>query len=62
LSKVLWALGRSGLVHAQRGKNGGFTLTAPAAELSILDAQPEFDLLGRGRAQGQVGENLRTLR
>ena len=37
LSKVLWALGRSGLVHAQRGKNGGFTLTRPADELSILD-------------------------
>jgi len=31
------ALGRAGLVQAQRGKHGGFLLTKPAEELTILD-------------------------
>ena len=47
LSKVLWALGRGGLVHAQRGKNGGFTLTTPADELSILDVINAVDPVQR---------------
>ena len=47
LSKVLWALGRSGLVHAQRGKNGGFTLATPAEELSILDVINAVDPVQR---------------
>lgn len=47
LSKVLWALGRSGLVRAQRGKNGGFTLTAPADQLSILDVINAVDPVQR---------------
>lgn len=47
LSKVLWALGRGGLVHAQRGKNGGFTLTRPADELSILDVINAVDPVQR---------------
>jgi Rrf2 family transcriptional regulator, nitric oxide-sensitive transcriptional repressor len=36
LSKVLQALGRADLVLAQRGFHGGFTLAAPAAELTVL--------------------------
>ena len=47
LSKVLLALGRSGVVHAQRGKNGGFTLTTPADELSILDVINAVDPVQR---------------
>jgi Rrf2 family protein len=47
LSKVLWALGRGGVVHAQRGKNGGFTLTRPAEELSILDVINAVDPVQR---------------
>lgn len=47
LSKVLWALGRSGLVNAQRGKNGGFTLTTPADQLSILDVINAVDPVQR---------------
>ena len=37
LSKVMQALGRAGLVSAQRGKNGGFLLTRPARRVTILD-------------------------
>lgn len=47
LSKVLWALGRNGLVHAQRGKNGGFTLSTPADQLSILDVVNAVDPVQR---------------
>jgi Rrf2 family protein len=47
LSKVLWALGRGGVVHAQRGKNGGFTLTRPADEMSILDVISAVDPVQR---------------
>ena len=37
LSKVLLALGRAGLVSAQRGINGGFLLACDPATLSLLD-------------------------
>ncbi len=37
LFKVLNSLGRAGLVHAQRGKNGGFHLTRDPADISIFD-------------------------
>ncbi len=37
LSKVLQALGRAGLVEAQRGLHGGFTLTQSLDELTVLD-------------------------
>ena len=37
LFKVLNSLGRAGLVHAQRGKNGGFSLAADPADISIFD-------------------------
>jgi Rrf2 family protein len=36
LAKVMQSLGRAGVVKSQRGLNGGFTLTIPPAELSIL--------------------------
>ena len=37
LAKVMQSLGRDGLVHAQRGKKGGFVLARPAAQISVLD-------------------------
>lgn len=49
LAKVLLALGRSGLVHAQRGKNGGFQLTPAADEITILDVLNAVDPVRRIR-------------
>lgn len=37
LSKVLQALGKSGIVRSQRGLHGGFSLAKPAEELSLLE-------------------------
>ena len=37
LSKVLQNLSRAGLVRSQRGLHGGFTLSRPADELTVLD-------------------------
>jgi Rrf2 family protein len=47
LSKVLQALGRAGLVEAQRGLGGGFNLTRPLEELSVLDVINAVDPLKR---------------
>ena len=35
--KVFSALGRTNLVHSVRGRSGGFALTRPPKEISILD-------------------------
>lgn len=37
LLKVLHTLGRAGLLNAQRGKHGGFTLARDPADITILD-------------------------
>ncbi|MEX2387241.1 MAG: Rrf2 family transcriptional regulator [Phycisphaeraceae bacterium] len=37
LAKVLQRMGKGELVHAQRGLHGGFTLTRPPAQITILD-------------------------
>jgi Rrf2 family nitric oxide-sensitive transcriptional repressor len=47
LSKVLQALGRAGLVDAQRGLRGGYVLARPLDELTILDVINAVDPLGR---------------
>lgn len=47
LLKVLQALGRAGLVHAQRGKHGGFTLARPAGLVTILDVVNSVDPIQR---------------
>lgn len=47
LSKVLQALGRAGLVHAQRGLKGGFTLALPLNEVTALDVINAVDPLKR---------------
>jgi Rrf2 family protein len=47
LSKVLQALGRAGLVQAQRGLYGGFVLARALDELTILDVINAVDPLER---------------
>ncbi len=47
LSKVMQALGRAGLVNAQRGKHGGFTLLFRASDVSILDVVNAVDPIRR---------------
>lgn len=47
LSKVLQGLGRAGVVNAQRGIGGGFTLARPAKELTILDVVNAVDPIQR---------------
>lgn len=47
LSKVLQALGRVGLVSAQRGLNGGFTLARALDEVTVLDVINAVDPLKR---------------
>lgn len=49
LSKVLNALGRAGMVEAQRGVHGGFTLARPAEELTVLDVINVVDPVKRVR-------------
>lgn len=47
LSKVLQALGRAGLVEAQRGLRGGYVLARPVDELTVLDVVNSVDPLQR---------------
>jgi len=47
LSKVLQALGRAGLVQAQRGLRGGYVMSRPLGELSVLDVINAVDPLKR---------------
>jgi Rrf2 family transcriptional regulator, nitric oxide-sensitive transcriptional repressor len=47
LSKVLQALGRAGVVEAQRGLHGGFVLARPLDQLTILDVINAVDPIKR---------------
>ena len=47
LAKVMQSLSRSGLVRAQRGLHGGFTLAIPAKQLTVLDVVQAVDPLRR---------------
>jgi Rrf2 family protein len=47
LSKVLQALGRAGLVDGQRGQRGGFALTRPMEQITVLDVINAVDPLQR---------------
>jgi Rrf2 family nitric oxide-sensitive transcriptional repressor len=47
LSKVLQSLGRGGLVHAQRGKHGGFLLVRHPDQITILQVVNAVDPLKR---------------
>ena len=50
LSKVMQSLTRAGLVHSQRGLHGGFTLTRPTDELTVLDVMEAVDPIRRIRS------------
>lgn len=47
LSKILRDLVVAGLIHGQRGPNGGFTLNRPAKQISILDVINAVDPMKR---------------
>ncbi|HJT76483.1 MAG TPA: Rrf2 family transcriptional regulator [Gemmataceae bacterium] len=47
LSKVLQGLARAGVVHAQRGLHGGFTLALPPERLTVLDVLQAVDPIRR---------------
>jgi len=47
LFKVMQSLSRAGLVHAQRGKHGGFMLSRKPGELTILDVVNAVDPIHR---------------
>jgi Rrf2 family protein len=47
LSKVLQALGRARLVEAQRGLGGGYVLTRPLEEVTVLDVINAVDPVQR---------------
>jgi Rrf2 family nitric oxide-sensitive transcriptional repressor len=50
LSKVLQGLARHGVVHAQRGLHGGFTLAAGPECLTVLDVLQAVDPIRRIRS------------
>ena len=47
LAKVMQTLGRSGIVRAQRGLHGGFTLAVAPGELTVLDVVQAVDPVQR---------------
>ena len=50
LAKVMQGLSRTGLVHAQRGLHGGFTLAVPPDVLTVLDVVQAVDPIRRIRS------------
>jgi Rrf2 family protein len=50
LAKVMQALSRAELVHAQRGLHGGFTLAHPPGRLTVYDVIEAVDPLPRIRS------------
>ena len=49
LAKVLQTLARAGLVHSAPGRGGGFRLTRPAEEITVLDVVNAVDPVQRIR-------------
>ncbi len=47
LAKVMQLLARSGIVHSQRGPSGGFRLSVPPGQLTILDIVNAVDPIRR---------------
>lgn len=47
LSKVMQSLGRGGLVRAQRGKNGGFSLVKTSDKVTVLEVVNAVDRVQR---------------
>lgn len=54
-SKVLQALGRAGLVSAQPGPGGGFTLRQPAEQIALLRVIEAVEPLRRGAGGRRPG-------
>jgi len=50
LSKVLNSLARAGIVKAQRGRGGGFTLASPPSEMTVLDVVNAVEPIRRIRS------------
>ncbi|MDQ7007343.1 MAG: Rrf2 family transcriptional regulator [Acidobacteriota bacterium] len=50
LAKVLQGLAKAGLVSGQRGPSGGFTLSRPLTEITVLDVLDAVDPLKRIRS------------
>jgi Rrf2 family transcriptional regulator, nitric oxide-sensitive transcriptional repressor len=50
LSKVLNLLARSGLIKAQRGRGGGFSMATPASDMTVLDVVNAVDPIRRIRS------------
>jgi Rrf2 family protein len=50
LGKILHQLGRAGILLSARGKHGGFTLSVPPSEISLLDVVSLFDDIGEQRS------------
>ena len=48
LAKVMQGLVRAGLVEAQRGKNGGFSLVSTPGDVTILDVINAVEPVRRG--------------
>jgi Rrf2 family protein len=47
LSKILHTLARTGLLVSERGPTGGFRLSRPASEISLVDVIEPFDRVGQ---------------
>lgn len=45
LSKILHTLARSGILHSERGRNGGFRLALPPSEVPLVAVIEPFDEL-----------------
>jgi Rrf2 family protein len=43
LSKILQTLAKSGLLESRRGPNGGYVLTKPASEVTLLEVYEVFE-------------------
>jgi Rrf2 family protein len=50
LGKILYQLGRQGILHSLRGKKGGFSLAVPPEQLSLLKVVEPFDRIGEHRS------------
>ncbi len=61
LTKILGALGRAGIVRAQRGPNGGYVLSRPPDRITALDViravepRPEIDVCPLGLSEHAHG-------
>jgi Rrf2 family protein len=63
LAKILQSLARSGILVSERGRNGGFRLSRPPEQVTLMEVVEVFEnlgttrqcLLGRGTCSDQNG-------